>query len=446
MFNYSESLTFLDHHVNFERMLNKARSADFKLNIVREALQKLGNPHANLKCVHIAGSKGKGSTAAMIAAMLKAAGFKTGLYTSPHLYDMRERMRILSHQKQTPDGIFGDEIARDDFARIIFHIKNTLDETLREQLTYFEWLTIAAFLCFFEQQVDWVVLETGLGGRLDATNVVDSWAAVITPIGLEHTQILGDTLGKIAYEKAAIIKPSNKFVVIAEQYPEVEHVIRQKIEEVKATNVFRIGHEIGYKINKVSWSGQDIDVMIGLQKFTGLRMPLLGDCQGANLTAALCVVEGLRGQGVKISNDAVFQGAAAVSWPGRFEIISGKQLFILDVCHTKESVHEFVKTLNRAFPGKKPVVILGISSDKDIQGICDQLKPVAREVIVVNGFHERAHTFTKEELKQNFPGLPVSFFQFTVDALDYIRERRDVELTAVVGSVFLVAQARKIIS
>ncbi|MBF0483893.1 MAG: bifunctional folylpolyglutamate synthase/dihydrofolate synthase [Candidatus Omnitrophica bacterium] len=428
MFTYDQAINYLEQCVNFERMLHKASASDFSLDNIQKVLQVLGNPQDTFKSIHIAGTKGKGSTAAIIASILRAAGFKVGLYTSPHILDIRERIFI------------DDRIGKDDFARIISKIKDNIEQALLDQLTYFEWLTVIAFMYFAEQKVDWAVLETGLGGRLDATNVVDSFASVITPIGLEHTKILGETIAAIASEKAAIIKSMNKFTVIAKQYPEAEEIINKRIAAEQVKNIFRVGKDAIVKECKIYSSGQNIDIALRDKEFDDLKLSLFGECQAENLVAALCVVEGLRHEGFKISDEAVYQGAYNVHWSARFEIVGGRQTFVLDCCHTQESVNEFVKTWAQVFPNKKPVIILGLASDKNRQAICECLQKIAREVVAVTGFHDRAYAFTKEELKECFKTIPVSCFKNADDALNYVQVRKDVELVVVVGSVYLIGK------
>jgi dihydrofolate synthase/folylpolyglutamate synthase len=257
---YPETLAYLDSFINYEKLAVYPYKEFFKLERIRNFLDIIGNPQGALKCVHIAGTKGKGSTCAFISYILKEAGYKTGLYTSPHLSDFRERVRILQPYRQGEEKAaekgFEGMIPQEDLIRLMEYLRPQIEEYNKDSqlgaLSFFEAYTALAFIYFKEQEVDLVVLETGLGGRLDATNTVDSLVCAITPISYEHTQKLGNTLREIAYEKAGIIKSSSP-VISAPQEEEAGIVIRNKCQEYGA-KLYVVGSQIRYECRGLSFS------------------------------------------------------------------------------------------------------------------------------------------------------------------------------------------------
>lgn len=391
--------TFLNHEKNLAKFSPRLGY----IERVKAVLSQLGSPQKDLQVIHIAGSKGKGSTAAFTANILQAAGFRVGLYTSPHLYDVRERICI--DFKSISEG---------QFSKLIKKIRPQLEAGRKEGLTYFEVLTIAAFCYFKEQRVDWVVLETGLGGRLDATNVCDSAISVITPISLEHTKQLGKTLNKIAVEKAAIIKSAKSVVIIAPQKSEVLQVIQRRCRDV------------GVKTILVKQGIRDVSPS------------LLGQHQRVNAAVAAKIADVLR-----ISKMAIKRGIETVSWPLRFEIVSRKPLIVIDGAHNPESCERLSETLSEIFPKKKWILIFGSSDDKDIQGMVRPLLSNVYDVILTTARHPRAMAWNEKNTIKYFPKQDVVMTRSVAMACRFAKKIVGQNLIVVAGSLFVAAEAKK---
>ena len=313
---YKEVQEYLNSFINYEHHLQKFSFSSFHLNRIRTLLNLLGNPQKTLNSIHVAGSKGKGSTSALTASILKEAGYKVGLYTSPHLYSLKERIRILEKgpvNSIREGGIFSDLISDKKLKAILQKIKPRLEKIRSTKklggLTFFEVLTALALFYFFEERVDWVVLETGLGGRLDATNVVSSKVCALTPISLEHTQILGGTLAKIAAEKAAIIKDEDSRVVVAPQEKEVRQVIENRCKEFKIKPMW-VGQDIQYQLKSQNLQEQIFDIIDcdKGERYCDLKLSLLGEHQLVNAMTALGIMLSLKALGVKIPGQAIYRG------------------------------------------------------------------------------------------------------------------------------------------
>lgn len=427
---------YLSTFLNYEKDLSRLSSRQLYLERVRYVLSTLGSPQKNLKVIHIAGSKGKGSTAAFIAGILQHAGYKVGLYTSPHLYDVRERFRILDkvalHQNSRTSEVFPDCISRSMFAALIKRIRPALEAGRHHpvfgDLTYFEVLTIAAFCYFRDEKVDFVVLETGLGGRLDATNVCSSLVAAITSISLEHTQQLGTTLRKIAAEKAGIIK-RNCAVVSAVQAAEVLSVIESRCRRFGISPVI---------------VGKDVQLKSVGDNF---KIALVGQHQRGNAAIALGVVDVLRCRGFVIKPVAVRKGLAKTFWPLRFEMMCRKPMIVLDAAHNPESCQRLVATIQEKFPNKKAVMVFGSSKDKDMVAMARCLLPIAQQMILTSAAHPRAMIWTRAWVEENLSGANICVAPSTTRACRWALESAGLNgLIVVTGSLFVAAQARKILS
>ncbi len=415
--------TFLEAFVNFESYLNKITIGDFHLGRVQELLSALGSPQAKLKVIHIAGTKGKGSTCAMIASILQQAGFKVGLYTSPHLHRVNERIRILdqSHLHSADD--FAGSISDDQLTKIISIVRPVV-ATIENKgvfLTYFEVLTAIAAVHFTEQNVDFTVLETGLGGRLDATNAFDSQIAVLTPISLDHTKILGNSLKQIATEKAGIIKNSRQKVVIAPQEETVMKILKGRCAE------FGIAAQVVHPT-----------------QYRHLKSALRGDHQIINAACALGVMECLNKQGVVINQESVQEGLKKVRWLGRFEVVKEKPTVVLDGAHNPASVKALAKTVLDEYPRRRIILVLGICADKDIKALCEPLKLISKKIILTKANHPRAHTFGPQEAHDLLSPQEWFLTQNVADALSLALSKADKDdVVVVTGSLFVVAQARE---
>ena len=338
----------------------------------RALLGALGNPEQTLKFVHVAGTNGKGSTSAMLASILSAAGYRTGLYTSPHLVRFTERMSV-----------DGSEIEDDRLITLTGRVLAAA-EACGETCTEFELMTALALLYFAELRCDIVVLEVGLGGRLDSTNAIAAPdAAVITNIGLEHTAILGDTLEKIAREKAGILKSGSRAVLYA-QTPEVTRIVQDICREQSIPLTVTAPETL-----EVSASSLDGQVFTYRGKGP-YRMPLLGDYQLTNAAAALDTVEVLRGQGWAISDDAILRGLAAVRWPCRLELVRRRPDFLIDGAHNPQCVDALASSLETLYGGKKLVFLAGVLADKDWHLMFERTLPLAKAFITLTPSSDRA--------------------------------------------------------
>jgi dihydrofolate synthase/folylpolyglutamate synthase len=379
---YQQTLDYLYSFIDYETMHQPRSAVHYDLRRMDELLLRLGNPHLKARTIHIAGTKGKGSTAAMIASVLTTAGYKTGLYTSPHLIDLRERIRI-----------DGKLISKAEMAKLTERLKTEavrVNEGVEYgKLTTFELLTTLGFMFFAEQKADFQVMEVGLGGRLDATNVVNPEVCVITTIGLDHTDILGHTLAQIAGEKAGIIKPGVP-VVSACQKSEAAQVIIRVCHE-KNTRLICIGKDISYIDMGTTRNWQLIDIHGRLGDYR-VKMPLLGQYQQANGAAAVGALEVLVEKGFKFSQDKIISGLGKVHWPGRFQVIQRHPLVVVDGAHNPAAAHELKKAIG-VYPGianRHSILVIGTSSDKDYAGMAQEIAPTFDAVVVTRSSHPRS--------------------------------------------------------
>jgi len=379
--SYKDALAFLYSFTDYEKKTSYVYAPErFDLRRVDGLLDRLGNPHHRFKSVHVAGTKGKGSTAAMMAAALTAAGARTGLYTSPHLHTFCERIRVGSRL-----------IAREEVTQLVGEVAPAVEAI--PDITTFEIITAVGFLHFARQGAEFAVIETGLGGRLDATNVIGPRVAVITSLSLDHTQILGDTLEAIAREKAGIIK-SDVPVISAPQLPEARSVIEATCHGRQAPLTV-VGRDWTWEPGEASLDGQTFRVASDLTGSGDLcqqtyRLPLLGRHQLINATVSIAALHALRSRGMAISADHVFEGLAGVEWPARFEVLSRHPALVVDGAHNADSARRLRQTLADYFPGHDVVLIFGVSADKDIVGMLRELLPAVRHVIVTQANHPRA--------------------------------------------------------
>ncbi len=431
--NYLQAEDYILSFTDYEKIPGIAyTSANYDLRRMGKLLQPLGNPHLGTRTVHIAGTKGKGSTAAMISKVLIAAGYKTGLFTSPHLHTLRERI--------TTNGTM---ISEADFAALVTKLKPIVEKVNKEaaygELTTFEILTAVVFAYFKNSQVDFQVLEVGLGGRLDATNVAKADVCVITSLSLDHTEILGNTVAKIAAEKAGIIKPEC-IVVSAPQVKEAAEVIEQACRQQRA-RLIQVGKD-------VTWHKTDGNLCQQTLKIKGktgdydLTIPLLGDYQLENAATALAALEALVCLGAKISAQNIARGFSQVSWPGRLQILSREPMVVVDGAHNAYSMRKLVESIKNCFNCNRCFVIFGTSCDKDITGMARELRPLTDNIIVTSSSHPRAASISMlvdEFAKQ---GIKVDVIKNVSTALSKaLAVAQKTGLILVTGSLFVVAEA-----
>lgn len=428
--NYQAALSYILSFTDYEKLPAFLYRADnFDLRRMVELLDRLDNPHLTSPAIHVAGTKGKGSTAAMIASALSAAGYRTGLYTSPHLHTFRERITV-----------DGEMITEEELSALTERLQPEIEEVNRRhdygEITTFEILTALAFAFFMERRVDFQVLEVGLGGRLDATNVVMPRIAVITSISLDHAEVLGDSLAKIAGEKAGIIKPGT-LVISAPQSNEVEGVI-EEVCRSKGVSLITVGRDVTWRKLKSDLSGQFFEVK-GKAGNHKLIIPLLGEHQLENAAVAVAALEAL-GIGVK----DIARGLAQVQWPGRLEILRHEPLFLADGAHNADSANRLRETIEKYLHFDRLILILGASSDKDIAGIVGALAPLSSQAIVTRSRHPRALApdLLLEELeKQGVKGELAESVSSAVERAMEMAGPRD--LICATGSLFVAAEARE---
>lgn len=394
------------------------------LERVTELLEKLGRPQDALKFIHIAGTNGKGSCAAMLSSVMKCCGYRTGLFTSPYLARFNERMQIN-----------GKPIGDEALAAVVALVKPAA-EAMADHPTEFEMMTAAAFLWFRQENCDIVVLETGLGGRLDATNVIAApEAAVIMNIGLDHTQILGDTAEKIAAEKAGIIKPGCDCVLYRQQ-ESVMAVVKARCEALGA----------GVRIADFDRIHSEFDSLYGQSfEYKGelYALPLLGRHQLKNAATALETVDVLRSRGWKLEQSDVEHGIYAVSWPGRFELIHDDPLFVVDGGHNPQCAETVVENLMNYFRENHRVMLVGMLADKDVEGTLDVLNQAADEYICTTPESDRA--LPAEELAKKLEkyGKRITVCPAIPDAVGAACDAAgDTGMVCAVGSLYSVGAIR----
>ena len=431
MSNYQQVLSDIFSHVDYSRTRQIPYNAStYNLERMHQLCERLGNPQDRFPSVHIAGSKGKGSTAAMTDAILRAAGYRTGLYTSPHLHSFRERMRVNGQ-------LISQERLVELWERLRPHAKAL------EQTTTFEIITALAFMHFAEPVVDWAVLEVGLGGRLDATNVVQSQACAITSLSYEHTDLLGHTLSLIAFEKAGIIKKDVP-VVVGPQSSEAMAVIEDVASEV-GTRLWRVGEDWRYRIRQSTDRGLILDINGPDAHLKDLQIPLVGEHQAANATVAVALIQSLRNNGVAISEDAIRQGLFETYWPGRLERLSDEPLVVLDSAHNHHSADRLQKALE-LFPYRRLILLFGASADKDIEGMLEVLAKDAAAIIVTRSFHPRAADveMLAQLARAVAPATPVHITDDALPALELAEALAEPgDMILVTGSIFVVAATRE---
>ena len=368
---------------DFERGTHSPRHSTFHLERISRLLERLGNPHLAVPTVHVAGTKGKGSTAAMIASILSAAGLRVGLYTSPSLHTVTERVRV---------GM--KPIAQEDFASLVERMWPQV-EWVGEHggfgpLMYFEFLTALAFQHFSETNADFQVIEVGLGGRLDATNVVQPAVSVITSISLDHTSVLGDTIPLIAAEKAGIVKDGVP-VVVAPQNSEALDTIR-RIAMERSSPIVDVGHELSWQSHGADLDGQTFSVQ-GLQDTYEVSLPLIGDYQQENASTAIAAAESLINAGYPLTRSDVLDGLRNVRWPGRFQVLRrDRPPVVADGAHNPYSMRRFVEALARYVEFEHLFVVFGAVRGHSALEMLEELAALDPTVIAVQSRHPKAAT------------------------------------------------------
>ncbi len=441
--SYQEALDYLYSFIDYSVERRYRYSAEvFELERVRELLGHLGNPHTHYKSIHIAGTKGKGSVAALIESGLREVNHCTGLYTSPHLLRFTERIRV--NGEEVPESVVADLVAE-----IQPHVAAV------EGLTTYELITAIGFLYFAHTSVDFAVVEVGLGGRLDATNVISPLVSVITSISYDHMHLLGDSLSDIAREKAGIIKPGIPVVSSPQQY-EVELVLREIANERQAPFIM-VGDDWHFSPGRHSLEGQSLylwssheqplmDAYVdsaGNEEWVPHRyeISLLGYHQVVNAATAYAGLQALCDQDVPINNTAIREGFRKASWPGRFDVISLKPIVIVDSAHNRDSALKLRIALDDYFPGQPVTLIFGASEDKDIPGMLAELLPRVSNIIVTQAVHPRAADIDQLASYAREYGLHVEAISPVSSALEYaLKHVRQNEVILTAGSLFVAGE------
>ena len=435
---FAGALSYLDRFINYERQPGVSYTREsFDLKEFERFLARLDDPHRRLTTVVVAGTKGKGSTAAMIASIAQAAGLKAGLYTSPHLCSVRERIRV-----------DGKMVSEDAFAALVGelmpHIEAVGMAGVRRYRTFFEILTAMALVYFQRAEVDLAVLEVGLGGRLDATIVATRLVSVITSICLDNTEVLGDTIPKIAREKAGIIKPYG-LAVVAPQRPEALTVIRE-VCVTQDARLHDIAAEWRWQPLSYGWEGSVFDLHGVARSYPALEIPLAGPHQILNATTAIATAEQLQAQGLPIAIDGIRQGVKQVQWEGRLETVSRQPWIVLDGAHNRDSARCLREALVTCFQYRRLVLVLGISANKNLEGIIEELAPLASMTVATRAMVPRAAP------PQRVATLAAKWSDHIIAEEDTqkalaqaIAETQPDDLLLVTGSLYLVGDAKRLL-
>jgi dihydrofolate synthase/folylpolyglutamate synthase len=399
----------------------------FGLTQAERILYAIGNPHKEIQAIHIGGTNGKGSTAAMMSSILQREGYRVGLYTSPHLIRFTERIKVN-----------GKEIEEEEVAALAEWMRKEIDTAgITPPFTFFDFTTAMALHYFKQKVVDLAILEVGLGGRLDSTNVVDPLISIITNIAKDHEAYLGKTILKIAREKAGIIKKGRPLITAATQ-PQVLRLF-SKICQEKESPYFRVGKEFRY----VRPEDADFDYEGLNRKLWGLHLNLKGFHQIVNATTALGAMEVLEDLGYRVSTDAMIDGLKEVDWPGRLEIVSSSPRVILDGAHNPAGALVLKESLEKEFQYQHLILLIGIMKDKDIRSMLHLLTPLADHIILTKPHTDRATppSLLKKALGQD--GRKAEVAEDLKEAIERgLSLTREEDLLCITGSLYTVGEAR----
>ena len=395
----------------------------FGLTAITELLSRLGNPQNSYKTILIAGTNGKGSTAAMIASILCSAGYKVGLYTSPHLVDVRERIVIN-----------GKKIPLKEFNRTIADVKDKKEQPV----TYFEFLTAVAFVYFQRQKVDIAVLEVGLGGRLDATNVCKPLVSVITNISLDHMDYLGNTLDSIAREKAGIIKQKGICITAAKQNKVLE--VLKNVCLRRRAKLYCLSSDIKIKKQKDGILNYE-----GLYRnLKNLKIPLQGDHQLSNAALALAAIELCEKKGFSIADTAIYAGLKNTHWEARLEVLQNQPLFLLDGAHNPAGISVLCRTFKKDFSYRRLILIFGALADKDYRQMLQKIVPLASIIILTQLKTKRAvpvNDIMETVKKMGYPAIVTDNVKQAIERAQALAKKQD--LICATGSFYLAGEIKQ---
>ncbi|GBF34897.1 dihydrofolate synthase [Desulfocucumis palustris] len=423
--NFPEAIEYMQNLTKF--------GFNFGLGRITELLRRLGNPHLDLRIIHIGGTNGKGSTTAMVSSILRQAGFRAGAFTSPHLHSYTERYKIN-----------GEEIAEKDMAALITELRPHLEAMVREGYehpTEFEVGTALAFVYFKRMNVDYLVLEVGLGGAIDSTNVAVPLVSVITNVAMDHMDYLGNTVKEIAAVKAGIIKRGVPLVTAAGG--EALEVI-QAVSRENNSPLVLVGRDVTWRELEIGPKGQIIEVSGRLGKYSDIIVPLMGRHQQINAATAVAVIEALRETGAAVDRDAVAKGIAGTRWPARMEVVARNPFVLIDGAHNLDGAIALGRALDDYFPGRGIIMVLGMLGDKERTRVVEELAPRARAVVITRPNSPRAgnwQSMAGEAARFVDRVLTIEDITGAVDAAMDLAGPDDV--VCVTGSLYMVAEARE---
>ena len=440
--SYEGALSFLYKAIDYEKLINYQYNAStFSLDRMEKLLAYVGNPHKELPCIHITGTKGKGSTSIMMSTVLEHAGLTTGLFTSPHLIDLKERIQINCQRISEHEFSY----IMNDLHPYIQHLRETEPSA---SPTFFEILTAIGMLYFKRKQVEMAVLEVGLGGRLDSTNVVIPQVSIITNVGLDHTAVLGNTLSSIAYEKAGIVKQRVP-VVSGVQTPEALSVIEKRCRE-KDAPWYLLGRDIWVEevqgFDRNGTMGMMCKIKTWRHTYNNIFLPLVGIHQAQNCALVLGALEVMRERGnTTIIHDVIREALASLYCPARIEVVAKNPFIILDFAHTVDSMRFLKKALVENFKFNKLILILGFSQDKDLNNILKEIVVEADSIIVTRSKNPRAAT--PEDLHQRIKKLCGKLPETVDNTQNAIITAKQIafkeDLICITGSAYVAGEARQ---
>lgn len=426
--SYEECMRYIHETAKF--------GSNYGLSRTNKLLELLGNPQKQIKTIHVAGTNGKGSTTAMISSVLKQAGYKIGMYTSPYLEEFEERIQINNVN-----------IPKERLAEVITEVKDVVEQVKKLNLgepTEFEIITVAMFKYFCDEKVDYAVIEVGLGGRLDSTNVINPILSVIASISYDHMNILGNTIEEIAGEKAGIIK-ENTPVIVYPQSKEVERVLRTAAEERKADICFVSEFSAKLLEAKRKNNTQLIEVKTNKDNYE-VELPLLGRHQILNCAVAINVLEKLRELGVQIDTRSILQGIKNTRWIGRMEVMNDSPLVVIDGAHNYDGIMNLKESIDTYFSYNKIILILGILADKEVVKMVKEITSIVNKVILTTPHSDRAENPEKllDSIENHKDEVEIiqDYREAYKRALDIASEE---DLILISGSLYMIGDMRKVI-
>jgi dihydrofolate synthase/folylpolyglutamate synthase len=424
---FNEAIEYLQNLTKF--------GFNFGLGRVEELMRRMDNPHQKLRVIHVGGTNGKGSTSTMIASIMQASGYKVGMFTSPHLHSYCERYWIN-----------GNEICKEQIAELLTVLKPHLEKMVEEGFehpTEFEVSTALAFVYFFQKNVDFLVLEVGLGGAIDSTNVVTPLVSVLTNVGMDHMDYLGNSIAEIATVKSGIIKAGVPVVTAADDSDALD-IIRE-VSRKNNCALVEVGRDVSWEIKKSTVEGQEFNLHTTEGDYQNLFIKLAGQHQVINAATAVAAVEALSKSGYNISKDIIRQGLAEATWPARLEMVSQNPHVLLDGAHNLHGAYTLRKALSEVFSYKNLILVFGMLGDKEREKVVAQLAPLAKVVIVTKPNSPRAGDWEKiaDEVRKHTGEVHLieNIHQAVRKAMEIAG---DEDLVCVTGSLYMVAEAREL--